>query len=178
MIHQKEKVFDSDGVSRLGLCLAIRSDAHFGESRSRRQPFSRLWISQGNCLGKFLQFNNFLFVVFVGRKKTKKVRKMPEIWTKFNLQVMTTFFMLAKSINSKFSLSECLMKVPSRSRSFNHGLVIEGYGPDYITGFWRNDMRVWKRSTSVFYFKSFPCMLFSGRFTVHTKPVCYNCKHE
>ena len=79
---------------------------------------------------------------------------MPEIWKKLNLQVMTTFFILAKSIISEFSLSECLMKSRSRSRSFNHGLVLEGYGLDYITSFWRNDIRVWKRSTSVFYFIS------------------------
>ena len=149
---------------------------------------------------------------------------------------MTTFFILAKSINSEFSLSECLMKSRSRSRSFNHGLVLEGYGLDYITSFWRNDIRVWKRSTSVFYFissyyfflfqvflyfklfpcffifkflffissfffissyfpvflfssfyflfqvffyfKLSPCSLFSGSFTVHTKPACYNSKHE
>ena len=76
---------------------------------------------------------------------------MPEIWKKFYLQVMTTFFILAKSINSEFSLSECLMKSRSRSRSFNHGLVLEGYGLDYITSFWRNDVCVWKRRTSVFF---------------------------
>jgi len=59
---------------------------------------------QRNRLVKFLQFNNFLFVVFAGKEQPKQVGKMLEI-KKINLEVMTTIFekISAKSRNVEIS---------------------------------------------------------------------------
>ena len=57
----------------------------------------------------------FLFVVFVGKKQPKHVRKMPEIWKKFKSEVMMTFFLFQQNTQIlKSRVSEFLMK--SRSR--------------------------------------------------------------
>ena len=87
-------------------------------SQSRRLQISRLWI---------LQFNDFLFVVFAGKKQSKHVGKCQKL-KKVNSEVMTTFktkfWQNAQILKSRVSVStfksrvsEFLMK--SRSRSFN-----------------------------------------------------------
>ena len=54
------------------------------ETRFRSRVESRVLV-------KLLWFNNFLFVVFSGKKQSKHFGKMPESWKKFNLEVMAEF---------------------------------------------------------------------------------------
>ena len=63
-----------------------------------------------------------MFVVFVGKKQPRQVRKMPEIWNKTNLERDDIiFFNSAKSIYFEVLVSEFSMK--SRPQSFNQVLV-------------------------------------------------------
>ena len=106
----------SDGVSRLGLhfCESRSWSRRFQvSSRSGRFQVSRLWILQRNFLLKFLSFNDFLFVVFAGKKQPKHVGKMPEIWKKLKSEVMTTLFnkISAKCTNFEVSVSNFKSRV-------------------------------------------------------------------
>jgi len=108
----------SDGVSRLGLGLETSLETHFCESRSGRFQASRLWILQRNGLLKFLWFNDFLIVVFAGKKQPKHVEKIPNIWIKMEVRsdddICFKCRQIAQILKSRVSVSEVLMK--SRSR--------------------------------------------------------------
>ena len=66
-----------------------------------------------------------MFFVFAGKKQRKQIGKIPEIWKKFNLEVMTRF--------KKKSTKCTILKFESRSRVFWWNLGLEDYGLDYIT---------------------------------------------
>jgi len=79
-----------------------------------------------------MEFNEFLFVVFAGKKQQKHVRKMPEI-KKFTSKVMTTFkTILAKCSNFEASSLGIFDKV-SISK-FYPGLGLRGSARDCIAG--------------------------------------------
>ena len=54
---------------------------------------------------KFLQFNDFMFLVLPGKKQSKEVRKMPEISKQFYLEAMTTFLQKNFGKMHKFEVS-------------------------------------------------------------------------
>jgi len=93
---------------------------------------AKKWFSKISIIQRFL------FVVFGGKKQPKQVRKMPEIWKRFKLEVMTTvfFLILAKSINFQVSSLrlEIFDEVSFSISKFYPGIGLEGYGLDYITG--------------------------------------------
>jgi len=116
----------SDGVLRLGL------ETHFCESRSRRfqvSSRSRSRRFQGletlnianKWLLKFLYFNDFLFVVFAGKKPPKHVGKISEIWKKIEVRSDDDIFSKHFGKTHKFWSLESRSRtsnLESRSRSF------------------------------------------------------------
>jgi len=83
-------------------------------------------VLQRNGLAKFLQFNDYLFVAFAGKKQPNQDEKMSEIWKKFYLKVMATSF-------KKIMPNPWMFK--SRKFWWSIGLVSKFYlSLDYITG--------------------------------------------
>jgi len=77
---------------------------------------SRFWISQRSGVVKLLWFNDFLFVVFSGKKQPIEVRKMPEIWKN---QLRSD-----DDISKKIRQNAQILKSPSRNFWWRLGLEV------------------------------------------------------
>jgi len=115
----------------LDIWVPISSDESrdlFFESRSREFPVSKatslhtLNIAKKVCklqsLEKFLKFNDFLYVAFASEKQREQIEKMPEIWTKFNSEVM-----IFKKNSAKWT-NHCHVSV-SNFESRSHELLMK-----------------------------------------------------